>query len=261
MDENLDRGSARHEFGGRQFPGRPRAVHAAALVLELALGLGLLAGCGSDANTPAAKAAKPGAAKTSASRTSRIPAKARPLPAPSVPADAFPDLAAAIQALTTAAKASDTPSFVRAEQWIVMQGDAGVEPLGQIVNDPQAQMEHRIAVCRTLRRLGTKAKAAFKQALTDKSQQIRLNAIKSLGLIEPTDQDIIQTLDGYLGNKDVRTRTEAIFALANIGPPAKDAVGDKLVKMLNDPKEQETIRGAARRALDEVAPRRTFLDR
>ena len=134
-------------------------------------------------------------------------------------------------------------------------------PLGKILNDPQAAMEHRIAVCRTLRRLGPKAKVPFKQALGDKSQQIRLNAIKSLGLIEPTDQDIIQTLDGYLGDEDVRTRTEAIFALANIGSPAKDAAGEKLIKMLSDPKENETIRGAARRALDEVAPRRTFLDR
>ncbi len=179
-----------------------------------------------------------------------------------MPADAFPDLAAAIEALKTAAKVSDTESFVRAEQWIVMQGDAGVEPLGQILNDPKAEMEHRIAVCRTLRRLGPKAKVPFKQALGDASQQIQLNAIKGLGLIEPTDPEIIKILDGYLDKKkDVRTRAEAIFALANIGVPAKDAVGKKLVKMLTDPNEDETIRGAARRALDEVAPRHTFLDR
>ena len=223
----------------------------------LLLILWLLPGCGADANAPASA----GATKTSTGHAAGQTARAKPKPASPVPADAFPDLAAAVESLKTAAKASDTESFVRAEQWIVMQGDAGVEPLGRILNDPQAEMEHRIAVCRTLRRLGPKAKVPFQQALSDASKQIQLNAIKGLGLIRPTGQDIIQILDGYLDNDDVRTRTEAIFALANIGPPAKEAVGEKLVKMLNDPNENETIRGAARRALDEVAPRHTFLDR
>jgi hypothetical protein len=255
-----DPGGGRVErvFGSGKLPGLRRAIRAGSGIVLM---LWLLPGCGPDAKPSAPKAAKAPAKKTSAGPTAEPPVMAQPKPAPSVPSDAFPDLAAAIGSLKTAAKASDTESFVRAEQWIVMQGDAGVGPLGKILNDPQAEMEHRIAVCRTLRRLGPKAKVPFKQALGDKSQQIRLNAIKSLGLIEPTDQDIIQTLDGYLDDEDVRTRTEAIFALANIGSPAKDAVGEKLIKMLNDPKENETIRGAARRALDEVAPRRTFLDR
>jgi len=257
MHQGSGGGSVRRWFGSGELSGRRKAVRAGAAIVLM---LWLLPGCGPDTKSPSAKGAKSGAGKASTGPAAATPA-AQPKPAPHVPLDAFPDLAAAIESLKTAAKASDTDNFVRGEQWIVMQGEAGIEPLGQILNDPQAEMEHRIAVCRTLRRLGTKAKVPFKQALADKSQQIRLNAIKSLGLIEPTDRDIIQTLDSYLDEKDVRTRTEAIFALANIGPPAKDAAAEKLIKMLNDPKENETIRGAAKRALDEIAPRRTFLDR
>lgn len=258
MHQGSGGGSVRRWFGSGELSGLRRVIRAGSAIVVM---LWLLPGCGSDAKSQSAKGAKSGAGKAPTGPAAEPPAKAQLKPAPRVPSDAFPDLAAAIESLKIAAKASDTDSFVRAEQWIVMQGDAGVGPLGEILNDPQAGMEHRIAVCRTLRRLGTKAKVPFKQALADKSQQIRLNAIKSLGLIEPTDRDIIQTLDSYLDDKDVRTRTEAIFALANIGPPAKDAVAEKLVQMLNDPKENETIRGVAKRALDEIAPRRTFLDR
>ena len=220
----------------------------------------LLPGCdGGKKPSPAKNRAS--AHKTPAGGGSAGAANPKPKAASKVPADAFPNLDAAIESLKTAAKASDTEAFVRAEQWIVMQGDAGVEPLGKILNDQQAELEHRIAVCRTLRRLGPKAKAPFQQALHDKSQQIQLNAIKGLGLIEPTDKDTIETLKGYLDHKEPRYRTEALFALANIGPPAQEAVEEKLIGMLNDMQENETVRGAAKKALDEVAPRRTFVDR
>ena len=194
MHQDPGGGSVTRVFGSGKLSGLRKTIRAG---LAVVLILGLLPGCGSDAKSPSAKGSKPAAKRTPEGHAAEPAAKAQPKPAPSVPADAFPDLAAAIESLKTAAKASDTESFVRAEQWIVMQGDAGVGPLGKILNDPQAEMEHRIAVCRTLRRLGPKAKVPFKQALGDKSQQIRLNAIKSLGLIEPTDRDIIQTLDGF----------------------------------------------------------------
>jgi HEAT repeat protein len=215
----------------------------------------LSSGCDSPRPSTQAENGKAAGKKKSGSRSN-----VKPKPAPQVAADAFPNLDAAVEALKSAAKASDTEAFVRAEQWIVMQGDAGVGPLGQILNDQQADLEHRIAVCRTLRRLGPKAKTPFQQALGDASEQIQLNAIKGLGLIEPTDPEIIKTLQGYLDHKEPRFRTEALFALANVGPPAQKAVEKKLISMFNDMKENDTVRGAAKKALDEVARRRTFVD-
>lgn len=218
----------------------------------------LLPGC--DASGPLSRAGNGKAAKKTARNSSANSASTKPKPAPRVQPDAFANIDAAVESLKSAAKGSNTEAFVRAEQWIVMQGDAGVGPLGQILNDQGADLEHRIAVCRTLRRLGPKAKAPFQQALGDASQQIQLNAIKGLGLIEPTDPEIIETLQRYLKHEDPRFRTEALFALANVGPLAQQAVGKELLSMLNDMKENETVRGAAKKALDQVAPRRTFID-
>jgi HEAT repeat protein len=67
-------------------------------------------------------------------------------------------------------------------------------------------------------------------------------------------------LQGYLEHKESRVRTEALFALANVGPPAQQAVEKTLIDILNDMSENETVRGAAKKALEEVAPRRTFVD-
>ena len=238
-------------------PTAARRTHASGVCL-----IGLVIACllpGCDSPGPSSRPGRQRAAKKTAGKSANS-ASAKPKPAPQVPPDAFANLDAAVESLKSAAKASDTEAFVCAEQWIVMQGDAGVGPLGQILNDQGADLEHRIAVCRTLRRLGPKAKTPFQQALGDASQQIQLNAIKGLGLIEPTDPEIIKTLQGYLEHKEPRFRTEALFALANVGPPAQKAVEKKLISMFNDMNENDTVRGAAKKALDEVARRRTFVD-
>jgi hypothetical protein len=236
-----------------------RRTHAGGVCLIGLVLAWLLPGCDSPGTVSQAGNSQAVNKKTTGNASGNL-ANTPPKPAPRVAPDAFANLDAAIESLKSAAKASDTEAFVRAEQWIVMQSDAGIEPLGQILNDPQADLEHRIAVCRTLRRLGPKAKAPFEQALNDASQQIQLNAIKGLGLIEPTEPEIIRTLQGYLKHKEPRFRTEALFALANIGPPAQQAVEKKLIDILNDMSENETVRGAAKKALEEVAPRRTFVD-
>ncbi|MCU0875959.1 MAG: HEAT repeat domain-containing protein [Pirellulaceae bacterium] len=244
----------RHPFSTSAVARRTHVGNACFIGLVIAC---LLPGCDTSPPSSRAENSKGAAKKTAGNSASTKP---KPKPAPQVAPDAFANLDAAVESLKSAAKASDTEAFVLAEQWIVLQGDAGVAPLGQILNDQGADLEHRIAVCRTLRRLGPKAKAPFQQALGDKSPQIQLNAIKGLGLIEPTDPEIIKTLQGYLEHKEPRFRTEALFALANVGPPAQKAVEKKLISMLNDVNENETVRGAAKKALEEVAPRRTFVD-
>ncbi len=128
------------------------------------------------------------------------------------------------------------------------------------MNDEQADLLQRIAVCRPLRKMGPPAKPVFQTALDSQSQQIQLNAIKGLGLIRPTDADIIQALNGNLDAEDERVQREAILALENIGPPAKEASTAKLIAILNDTSENEKLRDAARRALDEVNPRHSFAD-
>ena len=59
---------------------------------------------------------------------------------------------------------------------MVMQGDAAVTPLSQILNDEQAEMAARIAVCRTLCKLGPNAKPALKRAIGGEPWPIPVNA-------------------------------------------------------------------------------------
>jgi HEAT repeat protein len=65
---------------------------------------------------------------------------------------------------------------------------------------------------------------------------------------------------GLLDAEDERLRLEAILALGNIGPPARDICGDRLIGILNDMDENETLRDAAKRALKNVNPRRQLTD-
>jgi HEAT repeat protein len=229
----------------------PTAVALSAIVLALA-------GCGGSA-TPTKQTASPGA---SAESKSGAAAKQRKSTAEAdVPENAYASLDEAVEALTKAAEASDTPGFIRAETWLVKKGDAAVEPLARILNDQQAEISQRIAVCRTLRRLGPAAKPPLTKALEDPSTQIQLNAIKGLGLLRPTDEDIVRRLDQLVDSGEDRVRLEAILALGNIGAPAKEACADKFITILNDMDENETIRDAAKRALQEINPRRSFVDR
>jgi len=212
----------------------------------------LAVGCQPERQAPAPKAAKRPAPA--------VAERVKPPPKAVVPADAYKSLDEAIAAFFSAAKANKLEDFQRAEEWLVMQGDKAIEPLGSILNNEQGDMAQRIAVCRPLRRLGPHAKPALKQALTSPSQQLQLNAMAALGILKPTDDDIIQTLVGYLEDKEERVRREAILALANVGPPAKDACTDKLLVILNNMEENETLRDAAKLALKHVNPRRTFND-
>ena len=218
-------------------------------------------GCQSQSDTSAQRESSGAKNSATAKRDAAKPKQAPPPPTPKeVPADTYDSPAAAIEALLQAAKKSDTDDFNRAETWLVARADSTIEPLGQILNDEQADTLRRIAVCRPLRKMGPQAKPVFQTALDSQSQQIQLNAIKGLGLIRPTDANIIQTLNGYLDAEDERVRREAILALENIGSAAKEASTAKLIAILNDTSENETLRDAARRALDEVNPRHSFAD-
>ena len=225
-------------------------------VTILALTL-LLLGCGPQTNREAQKTKTK---KPVASRQSRSKPGAKPKPALTVEADSFAGIPEAIKALGEAAKSGKNDELIQADKWLEMQGLAALEPLVDVVTDEEAHLAPRIAACRVLRRLGPNAKPALKQALGSESQQMRLNAIESLSLVRPSDQDIIETLMDLVDGEDERTRLQAVLALSRIGPQAKDTCGDKLVTILNDEEENDTIRDAAKRALKKVNPRRTFTD-
>jgi hypothetical protein len=214
----------------------------------------IVCGC-SQLAAPAAKkkaAAKPAAAVP--------PAPPKAPPKEPVPADAYAGVDEAVQALGQAAIDSDRDVMLRADEWLLTQGAAAAEPLGRVLNDEQAHPAARIAATRTLRQVGPAGKPPLIQALQAQSEQIQLNAIKGLGAIEPPDDEIIATITGLLDSTADRVRREAVFALANIGPAANQAATEKLIAILNNTQENDTLRAAAKDALQKVNPRRTFMD-
>ncbi len=209
---------------------------------------------------PAAPAAKK---KTASPPASTPTGPVSPPKAPArepVPADAYASVEEAVQVLGQAAIDSDREAMLRADEWLVGQGAAAAEPLGRVLNDEQAHAAARIAATRTLRQLGPAGKPPLMQGLQAESEQIQLNAIKGLGAIEPTDDEIIAAVTGLLDSPADRVRREAVFALANIGPAAKQAATERLIAILNSQEENETLRAAAKDALKKVNPRRTFMD-
>ncbi len=220
----------------------------------------VLSGCQPAGGTPERGQQQSKADRSTASKKTPPASKLQPAANTEIPQDAYKSVAGATEALLKAAKASDTPAFERAETWLVRQGETAVDPLAQILSDEQADLAMRIAVCRPLRKLGPPAIPIFKQALESPSQLVQLNAIKGLGLIRPASADTIGTLVGLLDAEQERVRRETILALANIGPPAEAACAQRLIDLLNDTQENETLRDAAKRALEEISPRRSFAD-
>lgn len=234
--------------------------------LPLLLGLVLLpalAGC-SPARRPETAGAgrsRPAAANhasASQSRPSRPAANqtaARETEA-EVPADAFASVDQAVEALVRAAQQRDSQQRLRASGWLARQGAAAVPALRGVLDDQQADTAAKIAACRALGRIGGPATETLIAQLDDSEQLVRINALDQLPHIRPPTRQIVEVLIGALDHDDPRMRQQAIRGLAILGPTAKDAA-PRLQEILNA-REDEALRSEAKKALEQVDPRRTL---
>ena len=90
------------------------------------------------------------------------------------------------------------------------------------------------------------------------TKQVRVKAIESLGRIQPPTKETIEKLVALLDEPDQDCRRAALMALSHVGPEAKSAAPDlvdKLTGMLNDLKQDDTLRTAAHAALKKIDPR------
>jgi HEAT repeat protein len=177
-----------------------------------------------------------------------------------VPDDAYGNVAAALDALCAAAVNEESEKVRAAESWLLRQGSRPLTPLARIVLDEDRELSHRIVACRVLRKMGAPAEPAWKKTLQCQSQQVRINAIRGLAALTPSDGATLDALAAILEESDDVLRCEAATALAKIGPSAADACSDNLLAILNDPNEQKAVRDAAKQALKAVSPRRTLSD-
>lgn len=210
-------------------------------------------GCGS-AEEPPKKTTKTNTKKSDGQATKK---EEPPPPAPKVDANAFSSIPAALDAQAKAAEAADQETISRADQWLVMQGAAAVEPLANILKNESAPLPQRIAVSRTLAQLPG-AKNALIPGLESKERLVRVNVIQALGRIKPPDRQIMEKCIELAKTDDEDNQRYAVMALGKMGPPAKEAV-PLIQTMLNDKKYNETVRAEARKALKAIEPRRGLM--
>lgn len=213
----------------------------------------LAAGCG-EVPGPAAK-------KSTKKKTTPATSVAAAPAMPEVKADAYPSVDAAMAEVETLSKSGDADTGMRLlkiETWLQMQGEKIAPDLAGKIKNPQTGLATRLTACRVLSRMGPVAAPTLMEAAAGEPKQLRLKAIESLGRVQPSSREILDKLLALVDEDDFDTRKVALGAITNIGPPAKSAV-PKLVSILNDVNEDETIRSLAKSALKKVDPRKGLM--
>jgi len=213
-------------------------------------------GCGSPApapTTPAPQAARPAAPPPKAA-----PVAPKPAPEVKVDANAYAGVPEALDAITTAIKASDNPSVSKVEAWFALRGEASVGELTAIIKDDTAELDRRLYACRVMAKTGKKGGEALLSLDVKEPELVRLRIVDTLGRIKPSSPEIVAHLKKLGFEGEVRTRQTAIASLARIGPPAKEVVPD-LEKLLNDTQADEGLRKEAGKALKAIDPRKGLM--
>lgn len=225
----------------------------------------LAAGCGSP-NQEAKKKSDSGASAKKNSQNAAALRRRKPRPTKiEVPADAYPNISAAIDALSKAAESEDSGEIVRTCAWLKMQGNDAVQPLGEVLFNESTPKMTRYYVCRALAEIGSAAVPLMIKKLDTDSTEVRFGLINNLGRVKTSDQAVNDRITRALleqagKDKTSDTRRRAILALAALGEPAGKLAKDPLIKLSQDDNDP-AIRNAAGKALKSVAPRRTFVDR
>ena len=217
------------------------------------------AGCGG--TTASGKSAKKASKKAAPKKVEEpfVP----PPPPPKVDQSAFASVDDAMTKVEELVKNQDEKTgkeMLIVETWLQMQGDKIAPELTAKIKDTAGPLPTRITACRVLMKLGpTSATPVLMEATGREPRELRVKAIECLGRLKPTSKEIVDKGIALIDDPDFEQRKAALGALAAIGKPAGKAK-DRLVAILNDTKEDETIRSLAKKALKEVDPRKGLMN-
>ena len=235
-------------------------LNPSAISVALAALLILFAGCGSAASGKSSS--KKG---TSAKTAAKKPAEpfVPPPPPPKVEQDAFAsvdDAMAAVEELVKNPGEKQGEELMKVEIWLQMQGTKIAPELAEKIKDVSGPLPTRVTACRVLTKLGpATATPVLMEATASEPKELRVKAIECLGRVKPTSSEIVDKVIELIDDSDYEQRKAALGALASIGKPAAKAK-DRLVEILNNTKEDETIRSLAKKALKEVDPRKGLMN-
>ena len=217
----------------------------------------LAAGCG-----PAVAAKKPAKKKAATTAVAARPAAQAPRVDPSAYASVEAAMAD-VEKVAGLGPEEANATLLKVEGWLDMQGAKIAPDLEARIKDPAAGLATRLTACRVLTRLGPVAVPTLLAAAEGEPKQLRLKALECLGRVKPTSPEIVTRLTSLMTNEDYELRKGAFRALAVVGPPAKQhdpQIVEKLTSVLNDLKEDETIRSLAHDALKKVDPRKGLMN-
>ncbi|WP_425617932.1 HEAT repeat domain-containing protein [Anatilimnocola sp. NA78] len=149
-------------------------------------------------------------------------------------------------------------ALLKTEAWLIRRGDKIVPELTARVEDKNEDLAIRMTACRVLSKMGPVGRPAVLAATDSSPVQLRVKAIECLGRIKPADKASVDKLMTLLDDKEYDIRKAALLGIAATDKAGAPAVS-KLMDMLNDTKEDETIRSLAKVALKKVDPRKGLM--
>lgn len=233
-------------------------LKSSAVCFALVALLCLLIGCGGPVES--GKAVKKTSQKTATKKSAET---LIPPPPPKVEQDAYASIDAAMATVEELVKDQDEKTgqeLIKVETWLQMQGDKIAPQLAVKIKDASGPLPTRITACRVLMKLGPAAAApVLLEATASEPRELRVKAIECLGRLKPTSQEIVDKVISLIDDSDYEQRKAALGALASIGKPAGQAK-DRLLAILNNTQEDETIRSLAKNALKAVDPRKGLMN-
>jgi hypothetical protein len=159
-------------------------------------------------------------------------------PAPPAPAGApvyrGHTLSAYLEQLKAAPKA-DRPDMVRALGSFGTDATAAVPQLGEVLNDPDPQMQ--LAAAWAFSQIGASGKAgvpALGKALSDSNPRVRILAAVALKSMGPAASPALPDLMRALKDSSEYVRSACASALGMMGPAALDAIGPLVERVTKD---------------------------
>lgn len=174
-----------------------------------------------------------------------------------VEAASFENTEAAFAALVQARADKKLEEQEKAVGWLFKKGNEAFEHCEAVSRDTAQAVPSRVAACTVLAEFGQRAIPVLIELTRDAEQQVVMSAVERVSLIKPPTKEIVDRYIELLGNDDWKIQLVTAQASRRLGIQG-GRTGDQLESILQDDKNHQILRDAARKALRSVDPRRTL---
>lgn len=174
-----------------------------------------------------------------------------------VDAASFESTEAAFEALVTARAEKKLDDQEQAVGWLFKKGAEAFQYCEAICRDTQQATPSRVAACNVLAEFGQQAIPVLLELTRDSEQQVVMSAVERVSLVKPPTKEIVDRYIELLDSEDWKIQLVTAQATRRLGVQGGRAA-DQLEVILQDDKNHQLLRDAARKALRSVNPRRTL---